>query len=744
MFHIYSSRFLFSQRGERADGPEGFFIPNLPLPSGSAFFGSQPQLCQNEVRPTSTGAKRKRQKTRLSTRVETSESEHDIDSEAGLTESTNQVTLSEEDDTLLCHLLEDLNSQPPFEAGQLRHRIDCWRTLTSDRLLLHIVEGFTLDFTQSPFQRKWPTQVISETAEVVATSALLQELLDKGVIEQAPINPTGFVSNIFLRRKRSGSFRLILNLRRLNEFVEYHHFKMDHLNSVVTLISKNDVFCSLDLADAYYSINVAQHHRKYFQFVFNDKSYRFTSLAMGISSAPRTFTKLLKVPLAHLRERFNVNITAYLDDLLLIGKSVREVLHATIITQRLLRSLGYFVSIQKSTLVPTRSIEFLGFCLDSSKMLVSLPAEKCSSIRGLVSNTLLQSRMTIREFAQVLGKLTATLPANRYGGIFLKRLEMAKTLALQKSCFDFNGPIALSAEVKVDLRWWHDNIATASRPIVPCSHQMELYTDASSQGWGCYIPLSGSKFGGRWTWEESQRDINYLELRAVLLSLQATAEETRGIHILIHSDNTTTVVSINKQGSTHSRTCNNVAREIWLWAMKLDNWVSATYCPGSINSQADDASRMFRDSTEWMLNPRIFRQVCRKLGSPSIDLFASRLNKQLPIYCAWQPDPGATAIDCFKTDWGSFNLIYAFPPFSLAGRVLQKINTECNQAIVILPCWPSQPWYTLLRQMLLLDPVRLPVDEDTLHLPHNPNLAHPLQGRLVLWACLVCGRTIDG
>ena len=36
-----------------------------------------------------------------------------------------------------------------------------------------------------------------------------------------------YISSIFIRPKKDGTYRLILNLKNLNDHVEYHHFKMD-------------------------------------------------------------------------------------------------------------------------------------------------------------------------------------------------------------------------------------------------------------------------------------------------------------------------------------------------------------------------------------------------------------------------------------------------------------------------------------------------------------------------------------
>lgn len=61
---------------------------------------------------------------------------------------------------------------------------------------------------------------------------------------------------------------------------------------------------------------------------------------------------------------------------------------------------------------------------------------------------------------------------------------------------------------------------------------------------------------------EQAHDINYLDLKAILLSLQSCGKAICNAHILIYSDNTTAVVSLNRQGSTQSKNCNDMACQI--------------------------------------------------------------------------------------------------------------------------------------------------------------------------------------
>lgn len=60
---------------------------------------------------------------------------------------------------------------------------------------------------------------------------------------------------------------------------------------------------------------------------------------------------------------------------------------------------------------------------------------------------------------------------------------------------------------------------------------------------------------------------------------------------------------------------------------------------------------------------------------PDMDLFASRLNRQLENYISWFPDPFAFTSDAFFISWSDFKP-YIFPPFSLIGRVLQKLEDD--------------------------------------------------------------------
>ena len=194
-------------------------------------------------------------------------------------------------------------------------------------------------------------------------------------------------------------------------------------------------------------------------------------------------------------------------------------------------------------------------------------------------------------------------------------------------------------------------------------------------------------------------------------------------------------------GGTHSLECNKIACEIWTWCIQRNIWVTAIWLPGKENVEADRESRTFNDNTEWSLKENIFHSIVETYGMPSIDLFASRINRKVPRYVSWRPDPEAQFVDAFSCSW-SQEQFYAFPPFSLILHCLKKIEMEEGEGIIIVPVWPTQPWYPKLMRLLVETPRLLPVTRGTLYLPSKPSQPHPMEGKLKLIACKLSGNPL--
>ena len=224
-------------------------------------------------------------------------------------------------------------------------------------------------------------------------------------------------------------------------------------------------------------------------------------------------------------------------------------------------------------------------------------------------------------------------------------------------------PVPLSWEVREDLSWWmvRDHLLKGVRFGTP-PVDLQLYLDASRSGWGAH--LLDCFVSGVWSEEEKLLRINLLEMKAMFLALQSYREMVTGRRVTAMCDNSKVVVYINKQGGTMSQSFCSLASHLRRWMESLDVHLNARYLPGQSNVLADLLG--LRDQvigTEWSLHPQVARALLRAWSSSSLDLFATRLNAKLPLYCSLVLDPQAVFEDVFRHPWDNLD-VYTFPTLS--------------------------------------------------------------------------------
>ena len=69
----------------------------------------------------------------------------------------------------------------------------------------------------------------------------------------------------------------------------------------------------------------------------------------------------------------NIRVIKYLYDMLLMGKTMEEIIMSRDTTILLLQHLGFILNMEKSILNPVQEIEILGLTVNSVKMTLSLP-----------------------------------------------------------------------------------------------------------------------------------------------------------------------------------------------------------------------------------------------------------------------------------------------------------------------------------------------------------------------------------
>ena len=241
--------------------------------------------------------------------------------------------------------------------------------------------------------------------------------------------------------------------------------------------------------------------------------------------------------------------------------------------------------------------------------------------------------------------------------------------------------------------------------------------------------------GGHWSEEESALHINVLELIAAFYALSSLCNDIRNAHIKLMVDNQTALAYINKMGGKKTL-CNKIARKIWGWCIERNVWLSSAYLTSKDNFAADEQSRISHLNSEWELDNSVFDCIVNTWGKPDVDLFASRLNHKLDKYVSWKPDPYSIGVDAFNMNWNGF-FAYIFPPFSLVGKILQKIEEDKIDAILVAPLWTTQSWFGKLLHMLTDCPFFFNRNRHTMKHPHKNVDELP---RMKILICCLSGR----
>lgn len=622
-------------------------------------------------------------------------------------------------------------------GGRLRSFAGEWRGITSDRWILStLFEGYRLEFTTPPVRgssiRFRATPLPRDPARVGALDAEIATLLRKKAI--APLGAQEspqFMATFFLTPKRGGSWRPILNLRPLNKFIRPPRFRMETLAVILANLQPGMWATSVDLADAYLHIPVHRGDSQFLCFRYRGRSFRFTCLPFGLSTAPRTFTRITRAMVAHLRRR-GVRIFTYLDDWLIVADSRQEVLRSTTATTETAERLGWLINHAKSDLAPSQQITYLGALINLREGWARPTQTRVEALwAGL---TLLRSGpQSARAWLVLLGVMASLVDLVPDCRLFMRPLQLHLLAFFRPSSRDLSVLIPSAPHLESVFRWWRNgsNVLAGVR-FPPSRPTFCLTSDASLEGWGAHA--DGSAFAHVWEPALHGTHINVLELLAVFRALRFLDTRVAGRTVLVRCDSTAAVSYINRQGGTRSLSLWSVTWDLFQWCRVRRVTLQAIHLPGTENSIADALSRISQSPTEWSLDRSVAEAIFASLHRPEVDLFASPANAKLPRFCSRVPVPGAWAVDALALDWAYVDG-YAFPPFSLVGRVVDKVASAPCHVLLVAPFWPTQAWFRPLLALVAGVPLVLPLLPGLLRLPSGGSVhPHPEALHLVVWS----------
>ena len=180
---------------------------------------------------------------------------------------------------------------------------------------------------------------------------------EKEAIELAPPSP-GYYSHLFITPKVTSGWRSMIDLSRLNSWVDASHFHMETTQSVLQSLRLGDWMICLDLQDAYLQVPIHPSSRRYLRVCMGESVFQSRFLCFALSTAPQAFTRIM-APVSSIMHRHGFRILRYLDDWLVLGSSFQEIVRARDFLLWLRQQLGILINIPKSSLTPTQSLDHI-------------------------------------------------------------------------------------------------------------------------------------------------------------------------------------------------------------------------------------------------------------------------------------------------------------------------------------------------------------------------------------------------
>ena len=121
----------------------------------------------------------------------------------------------------------------------------------------------------------------------------IQRLLKSGAIKQVKIQPKCVLSMRCVPKKNK-KFRLVIDCRPINKFIDTPSFTQEGISAVAELIEPEVEIITIDIKNGFHHVPINEKHQKYVGIFWRDKFYAWQVWCFGISCAPYYFHKTVR------------------------------------------------------------------------------------------------------------------------------------------------------------------------------------------------------------------------------------------------------------------------------------------------------------------------------------------------------------------------------------------------------------------------------------------------------------------
>ena len=606
-------------------------------------------------------------------------------------------------------LVHRIAALPPVEGVptpfRLRHRLEQWKTIASPSVVRLIREGIRVEWASHVRPNNRASMVSTGTELVLET--VVRDYIRQGILCETP--QARNLCSYFNVQRKSGKPRLVTDFTPVNLLAcAPDHFRLVSPHRVGEYLRPNVYMVVVDLSDAYNHLHLHPRDQPFCCIRFRDQILRWNGAGFGLRHLPLRFTQVLRAALHPLRA--STEIIDYLDDLLLMHDDPAILLQQARLLIRYLRGLGWSINEDKCSLVPSRTMEFLGYVWNTSTMTMSLGMARTRGIQQMVSKLLRRRQWHVRDMQRSLGTLQHAHFAVSDSKLHVRGLQ--SWLHSNPS----HGKFPPSTEARLDLMWWQHELTNPSpQPLLQFPVVEEWATDASDTGWGAWNVTTDARSSGFFRSSQLDRRIEWKEIYACVMALQMASEKHQKATVIVHTDNRIALSYISKMKGGRKPHLTSLLHRVHHRLRQRQISVIGRWISTHDNVIADGLSRRPQDRQDYSVCRREIRRACQHFGIryPTLDLFATASNSRCRNFVSRNPEPGAFAVDALAQTQATLRhqTCYANPPWKLIPRVLRHLHLNRIRCLLLLPCWTTKSWLAYAAKVARHPPFVVPTTD---------------------------------
>ena len=241
-----------------------------------------------------------------------------------------------------------------------------------------------------------------------ATFDIIQQML-----KHKQIRPSfsQYSAPILLIKKRDGSYRFIVDYRKLNNITIPDNYPLPNLEQAIQMVGGHKYYSKLDLPSGYFQIPIREEDRHKTAFITIHGLYEFNVLAQGLKNSPPSFQRAMSNILLSCKKFCLI----YLDDILIYSDLFQQHLDHLNQVLAILNKHKFQLNSQKCELARTK-INYLGHTINSNgikplqeriEKILSIPQPSTLNQANAFIRAIGWYRKFIKNFAQIAAPILA-------------------------------------------------------------------------------------------------------------------------------------------------------------------------------------------------------------------------------------------------------------------------------------------------------------------------------------------------